>query len=80
MKTGRQYQGRRDEWKFKKGKRKQYHLSYDITALGKDIKLGRISSCEEGQKIWGRKSRLREMAQGEEYQVVGNFKHPFLHV
>ena len=48
---------------------KQYHLSYNIKAVGKNIKWG---GGEGGQKI-----QIKKKWEGEEYQVVGNFIHPW---
>ena len=56
----------------KKGKSKQYHLPFDIKAVGKYIKRGR---GEGGLKIRRRKSRLKNWG-WEKNQVVGNFIHP----
>ena len=53
----------------KKGKRKQYYLSYNIEAVGKNIR------WEKGKEIFERKSRFESWS-GEEYQVDGNFIHP----
>ena len=50
---GREYHDFGDEYKVKKkGKRKQYHLLYNIKAVGKNIKLGR---GEGGRKLFGNK-------------------------
>ena len=46
-----------------------------------DVKKGKGEGCweeyQEGMdtEFWGRKSRLKENGDGEEYQVVGNFTH-----
>jgi len=44
--------------------------------------LGRISSGEDGKKtgILGKKINIIINGVGEEYQVVGNFIHPFVNV
>ena len=47
-------------WKIGKGK--QYHFLYNIEAVGKNIKWGRIKIFKNGG--------------GEEYQDVGSFIHP----
>ena len=41
---------------------------------------GRVSSGEEvrGRKSWGRKSRFKKNGDGEDYQAVGNFIHPWI--
>ena len=55
------------------GKAKQYHLSFNIRDVGKDIKCGRGdwngNFREENQELTKNGDR-------EEYQVVGNFIHP----
>ena len=40
VKRVREYQGCGEEYNVKRGKRKQYHLPYNIRAVGKNIKLG----------------------------------------
>ena len=41
MKRGKEYHGWGEEYNVeKKGKGKQYHLFYDIKAVGKNIKVG----------------------------------------
>ena len=45
-----EYQGCREEYNVKKGKRKPYHLPYDMKAVWKIIKWGK-----GGMIIWGRK-------------------------
>ena len=45
-------------------------FSYNIKAVGENIKLGR---GEGTLKSWGRKSILEKKEGGEEYHVVGNF-------
>ena len=41
---------------WKEGKGKQYHIPYNVKAVGKNIKLGR----EEGDGDWERKSSLKK--------------------
>ena len=49
----------------KKGKGKQYYLPYKIKVVGKNI-----------TTILGKKIKVLQNGDGEEYQVVGNFIHP----
>ena len=39
-----------------------------------------MNKRKRGQKFWGRKSRFYKNGGGEEYQVVGNFLHPWVEV
>ena len=73
MKEKRKHQGCGEEYNVKKKqeKGKQYHLSYNIWAVGNNIKWGRGN----GVGNLGKKSRFYENGGGEEYQVVGPFIH-----
>ena len=51
-------------------KGKQYHLPFNIEAVGKHIKWGK------GTESLGMKIKILKSEGGEEYQVVGNFIHP----
>ena len=76
MEREREYQGCGDEYNAEKGKGKQYHLPYNIKALGKNIKLGKR---ERGRTFFRRKLRLiKKNGDGEEYQVKGIFIHPWI--
>ena len=60
----------------KKGKGKQYYLSYDIEAVGKNIKLGK---GEGDGNFGGENQDVKKFRVGEEYQVVGIQIHPCVH-
>ena len=58
----------------KKGLGKQYHISYNIKAVGKNIKWGR----GKGDGTFGEDlTKILKMGVGEEYQVIGNFLQPW---
>ena len=50
----------------------QYNLPYNIKDVGKDIKKG------NGTENFKKKIRILKNGSGEEYQVVGNFIHPWI--
>ena len=56
----------------KNGKRKPYHIPYNIELLG------RISSGEKGRKIRGRNSRLRKVEVGKNTKLQGTLYTPEL--
>ena len=60
--------GKNMTWK----KAKQYHLPYNIKAVGKNIKMGK------GMEILGKKIKIFKNGGGEEYQVVRDFYTPFI--
>ena len=68
---GREYYGCGEEYNVGKGK--QCHPSFDIKAVGKNIEWGR----GEGDGHFGEKAKILKKDSGEEYQVVGNFIHPW---
>ena len=70
VKRGREYHGCGEVYKHRKGK--QYHLPYDIKAVGKNTKWGR----GKGGLNLTRNSRLKKKSGGEEYQVEENFIRP----
>ena len=57
----------------KKRERKQYHLSYNIQAVGKNIK------CEGDENLGEANQDLKNW-DGKEYQAVGNFIHPSIKI
>ena len=57
-----------EENTWKKGK--QYHLPYNIKAVGKNIKWGR-------RRKFGEESENLKNVGGEEYRVIGNYIHPW---
>ena len=54
---------------WKKGKRKQYNLPYNIQAIWKNIKWGR---GKEDGNFW-KNMKILENGSGEEHKVVWNF-------
>ena len=56
----------------KKGKGKQYHISYKIKTVGKNINLGK------GIELFGKKMMIKKNWDGEEYQVVRELYTPLL--
>ena len=66
MKRGKKYQSCGEE--YKKGQGKQYDLTYNIEAVGKNIKwLKGVGDFWEDLKN----------RSGKEYKVTGNFIHPW---
>ena len=56
---------------WRKGKGKQYHISYNIEAVGKNIKWGKGKGMEISAK------KIKILKNGwEEYHIIGNFIHP----
>ena len=58
VKWVKEYQGCGEEYNVKKGK--QYHLFYDIEAVGKII----IGKRGKGRTFWGRKSKFKNKGWG----------------
>ena len=74
VKRERKYHGCGEEYNVdKKRKGKQYHLSYNIKAVCKNIKWER----GEGDEHFEKDNIDFKNGVGEEYQVEGNFIHPW---
>ena len=56
----------------KEGKEKQYHLPFNIKALGKNIQWGK----GESDRNFEEENQDLRNGDEQEYQVVGNFIHP----
>ena len=67
---GKKHHGCEEEYKVEKRENIVFSIILSL--------LGRISSGEEGKRteILGKKIKIQENGDGEEYQVVGNFIHP----
>ena len=73
MKRRREYHGCGEEYNVEKSEKvKQYHLPFNVKAVGKNIKWGR----GEVDGNLGEKIKIKNKRDGEEYQVVGHFIHP----
>ena len=71
MNSGRDNHSFWEEYKGVEGM--QYHLSYNIEAVGKNIKYGR----GERNGNFGEENQALKRRGGEEYQVVGTLYTPF---
>ena len=71
-KRGREYHGCGEEYNVEKGR--QYHLLYNIEAVGKRLS----GEKEKGTEISGEKKEILKIGGGEVNQVIGNFIQPLV--